>query len=636
MTMNLPKDFKPGTTVSRELQLDSVQRAAIDQDKRTVELAFSSESPVERWYGNEVLDHGAKSVRLQRIKRGGALLMDHNRSDQVGVLESVRIDADKVGRAVMRFGKSARAQEIFQDVIDGIRTNVSVNYAVHAAVLESTRDGLETYRITDWEPLEISIVSVPADIVTGVGRSADALPAAKPEPEPQPATISAPETRTMSETNTPAASAPDNKAALQAATSSGAESEHKRVAEILAVADQYGEKYPAVRELALEAVRNKTSVDEFRAKALEKLATAPKPTAEIGLRSEEVKRYSLVRALNYLANPGDRKIREAAGFEIECSRAAADHSGKAAQGLMVPYEVLQRDLTVGTPADGGNLVATNLLSASFIELLRNAMVLPGMGSIVMSGLVGNIAIPKQTGSATAYWVTEGSAPTESKQAIGQVTMSPKTVGAYTDISRKLILQSSIDVENFVQGDLARVLGLAIQAAAIQGGGANEPVGILGTAGIGDVAGGTNGLAPTWAHIVELETDVAVANADIGSLGYLTNAKVRGKLKVTEKFSGTNGNPVWADGSTPLNGYRAAVTNAVPSNLDKGTSVDVCSAIIFGNFADLIIGMWGGLDLTVDPYSNSTSGTVRVVALQDVDVAVRHAESFSAMLDALTA
>ena len=168
-------------------------------------------------------------------------------------------------------------------------------------------------------------------------------------------------------------------------------------------------------------------------------------------------------------------------------------------------------------------------------------------------------------------------------------MSPKTVGGFTDISRKLLKQSSLSVEAFVQQDLAEVLGRSIQLAAIQGGGSNEPTGILGAAGTGSVAGGTNGLAPAWSHIVDLETAVSVANADIGTLGYLTNGKVRGKLKQVAK-NGAASAFVWGDGNQPLNGYQAAVTNAVPSNLVKGSSGAVCSAIIFGNFADLMIGM----------------------------------------------
>lgn len=618
-TITIPEQLRPGAKAqrdARDMSIDVV-RGTVDEVARTVELAFSSEVPVEMWWGVEVLDHKASSIRLDRLKRSGPLLMDHDRTDHVGVVESVQIGSDKVARAVVRFGKSARAAEVFQDVVDGIRVNVSVGYRIHEAMLESEKDGVGTYRVTDWEPYEISLVSVPADTDVGVGRSA------------------APQTRTeettMPEVTTPPAP-PVNTIEHER---KGQETERKRSAEIMAIATQYS-KF-GLEELAREAVTTGMSVDDFRAKAMDKITSAPKPTAEIGMSQAEVKRYSLLRALNYLANPTDARVRKAAGFEIECSTAAAERSAKPPRGILVPFDILsaQRDLTKGTATAGGHTVATILESGSFIDMLRNSMVIDRMGARMLTGLVGNIAIPRQTGGATAYWVTESGAPTESQQAFDQVAMSPKTVGAFTDISRKLLLQSSIDVEGFVQSDLAKVLGLAIQAAAIKGGGSNEPVGILGTSGIGDVAGGTNGLAPTWQHIIDLETDVSVANADIGTLGYLTNAKVRGKLKGTQKFASSNGAPVWGEGDTPLNGYSAGVTNAVPSNLDKGTSTGVCSAIVFGNWADLIIGMWGGLDLMVDPYTNSTSGTVRIVTLQDVDVAVRHAESFSAMLDALT-
>lgn len=358
------------------------------------------------------------------------------------------------------------------------------------------------------------------------------------------------------------------------------------------------------------------------------------PTADIGMSNSEVKRFSVVRAINALANPGDAAAQKAAAFERDCSEAASAKIGKQSRGFMVPYDVQKRDLTVGAPTGGGNLVATDLLSGSFIDILRNAMVINTLGVRTLTGLNGMIAIPKQTGAATAYWVAENGAPTESQQTVGQVTMSPKTVGAFSDISRRLLLQSSIDVEAMVQNDLATVLGLAIQQAAINGSGsANQPSGLL-TLVTPSVIGGTDGAAPTWAHIIALETSISAANADIGTMGYLTNAKVRGKLKGTDKFSSA-GQPVWEAGNMPLNGYRAAVTNAVPSNLTKGNQ-SLSSAILFGNFADLVIGMWGGLDLMVDPYTGSTAGTVRVVALQDVDVALRNVESFATMVDALTA
>ena len=613
----MQKHLKPGTQCVRAATFD---RAAVDVEARTIELAFSSEQPYERWWGVEILDHSPQAIRLGRLTAGGPLLMDHDSRDHVGVIESVRIDADRVGRAVVRFGRSTRAEEVFRDVQDGIRRNVSVGYQIHGAVLVETRDDQEIYRVDDWEPFEISLVSVPADASVGVGRAMEDPRIAPAEPEPEPPIQ---EIRVM---DTPVI----NAAELE---QRGAQAEQKRAADIIATGEAYG-----LQSLAAEAVRNGWSKDQFQEKAIEAMASRAKPTADIGLTDKEARSFSFIRAINALSATGAEraKAERAAAFEIECSNAVAAKLGKESRGVFVPVEVQARDLVVGTATAGGHTVATNLLAQSFIELLRNRMALTGLGVTTLTGLVGNIAIPRQTGGATAYWVAESGAPTESQQAFDQVTMSPKTLGAFTEISRKLLIQSSIDVEAFVRGDLARVLALEIDRVGVNGSGSsNQPTGVLNTSGIGSVVGGTNGLAPTWAHIVDLETQVSVANADIGSLAYLTNAKVRGKLKTTSKVSGQNGF-VWESGGQPLNGYGATVSNQVPSNLTKGTSSGVCSAILFGNWADLVMGMWGTLDLMVDPYSNSTSGTVRVVALQDVDVAVRHAESFAAMKDALTA
>jgi len=547
---------------------------------------------------------------------GGPLLMDHNSRDHVGVIESVQIGADRVGRAVVRFGKSARAEEVFNDVKDGIRRNVSVGYVIHKAVLQSTEEDKDTYRVSDWEPFEVSLVSVPADTSVGVGRSMETT---EPNPVIQ-----------IQENKMPEINHEENQ---QRAVKDALGGEQKRIAEIIAIGEQFA-KYGADK-LASEALRSGQPVDQFRAVVLQKVSTAPVPTADIGMSEKEAKNYSFLRAINALANPGDRKAQELAAFEREASDAFAGKHGRAASGFFVPSEVQRRDLNVATTTAGGHSVATNLLAASFIDLLRNKMALTGLGAQFLTGLVGNIAIPRATGGATAYWVAESGAPTESQQAFDQVAMTPRTVGAFTDISRKLLLQSSIDVEGFVRNDLATVLALAIDLAGVNGSGAsNQPTGILNTSGIGSVAGGTNGLAPTYQNMIDLETLVAVANADVGAMGYLTNAKVRGKLKSTQKVATYGDDFVWEDGI--VNGYNATVSNQVPSNLTKGTSSGVCSAILFGNFADLIIGQWGALDLTVDPYTGSTSGTVRVVALQDVDIAVRHAESFAAMKDALTA
>ena len=619
----------------------SVDRAAVDVAARTATLAFASETPYERYWGVEILDCTATSMRTSRLRSGANLLCDHSAKDVVGVVESVEIGPDRVARAVVRFGKSARAEEVFQDVVDGIRRNVSVGYMIHKAQLVETKDGVETYRVTDWEPFEVSLVSVPADASVGVGRSAapeleqkdltvqvtvwQTEPKESDEPmDGEAEDLGAAEEKTLTPSTQMKALMPAEKIEVVAT--------RNHAAEISAIASAI----PGGAELAMRAIQDGKTVEEFQQIAIKAMSTKPVPTSDIGLSQSEIKNYSVMRAINAMANPGDRAAQEAAGFERAASEAVGKKMGKTARGFFLPSDVQKRDLTAGTNNAGGFSVATDMRPQDFIGMLRNAMVIDQLGARMLTGLVGSVAIPKQSGAATAYWVAENTAPTESQQVLAQVTMTPKTVGAYTDISRRLLLQSSIDVENMVQADLAAVLGLAIQQAAISGSGAsNQPSGLL-TLITPSVIGGANGLAPTWQNMIDLETAVATANADVGSMGYLTNAKVRGKLKSTQKFASTNGQPVWDQGNTPINGYRAAITNGVPSNLTKGTSSGVASAILFGNFSDLIIGMWGSLDLMVDPYTGSTAGTIRVVTLQDVDVAVRNLESFATMVDALTA
>lgn len=594
----------------RSLQVD---RANINTELRTATLSFASETPYERWWGIEILDCTSTSMRQSRLLSGANLLCDHNTKDVVGVVESVEIGSDRVARAVVRFGKSERAEEVWQDVIDGIRRNVSVGYMIHKAQLVETADGVETYRVTDWEPYEVSLVSVPADPSVGVGRSLQTGDTPEPAPASTPNQVITQKAITMPEVTTPA--------------------QRNHAAEIAAI----GATVKGGSEVAMRSIQAGHTVEQFQAELVKHLSSQPVPSADIGLTPKEAQRWSILKVARHLANPDNQTFKET-GFERECSDAVAKKFGRSAQGVFMPYDVQshKRDLVVGTPTAGGNLVATNLLAGSFIDLLRNAMVIDRLGTMMLTGLVGNIAIPKHTGAASIYWVAENTAPAESQQTVGQVLMSPKTAGGFTDIGRTLMNQSSIDVENFVMNDLATQLGLGIQLAAIAGTGAsNQPSGLL-TRITPSVVGGANGLAPTWQHMIDLESSVAISNAEADGMHYLTNAKVRGKLKGTQKFSGANGMPIWAEGSTPVNGYTAAVTNAVPSNLTKGTSNGVCSAILFGNFRDLMIGMWGVTDLIRDPYTNSASGGVRIVALQDVDINVRNIESFACMTDALTA
>ena len=185
------------------------------------------------------------------------------------------------------------------------------------------------------------------------------------------------------------------------------------------------------------------------------------------------------------------------------------------------------------------------------------------------------------------------------------------MGAFVDYTRKTLLQSSIDVEAFVKGDLAKVLALEIDRAAIYGSGSsNQPLGLTGTSGIGTQTITTYG---TFAEYIGMETDVAAANADAGSLRYIVNATARGALKSTEKASNT-AQFVWENNE--INGYPALVSNQLANN-----------DALFGDFSQFVVGMWSGLDLTVDPYAGSTSGNIRIIALQDLDFAVKQAGAF---------
>lgn len=634
----IPETLQRHLTTGRVERALLVERKAVDVTARTATLAFASETPYERYWGIEILDCTATAMRQGRLRSGANLLCDHDSRDVVGVVESVEIGADRIGRAVVRFGKSARAEEVWQDVVDGIRRNVSVGYMIHKAQLIETGENTDTYRVTDWEPFEVSLVSVPADASVGVGRSA-ATPALEQKDLTVQVTVWQTESETESEpmdgedvATEAAEKTPDPSTQMKAIIMNEkieVAPVRNHAAEISAIAASI----PGGADMALRAIQDGKTVEEFQQIALKAMASKPVPNSDIGLSAKEAKQFNLLRGIHALANPNDANARRAAEFEFECSQAVAKKMGRSAGGIYLPSDVQKRDLTVGTNSAGGYSVATEL--RGFIDILRNAMVIDKAGAQFMSGLQGNIAIPKQSGAGTAYWVAENGAPTESAQTLAQVTMSPKTVGAYTDISRQLILQSSIDVQNFVTRDLATVIGLAIQQAAISGAGSsNEPTGLI-TALTPSVVGGTDGADPTWANIVGLESAVASNNADVGTLAYLTNAKVRGKLKLTEKFATTNGSPVWADGALPLNGYAGYVTNAVPSNLTKGGS-SVASAIIFGNFADLLIGLWGATDILVDPYTGGAAGTVRVRVLQSCDIAIRHTESFASMEDALTA
>jgi HK97 family phage major capsid protein len=288
------------------------------------------------------------------------------------------------------------------------------------------------------------------------------------------------------------------------------------------------------------------------------------------------------------------------------------------------------------------LKATNLLAGSFIEALRTRMMVAQLGATMLEGLVGDVAIPRQTNPAATFWVGETSATTEASVTFDQVTMSPKTISTRVDFGWLLLHQSTPTVDGLIRDDLQNAIARAIDLAALHGTGASsQPRGIASTSGIGSVTGGADGAVPTWANIVALETAVANSNADGASTAYLVNSRTRGKLKnVLKNATATDATYLWEplpgpDGMGVLNGYRAGVSNQVSNALTNGTSTTVCSAIFFGNWADLLIGSWSGLELLTNPYTQAANRIIEVYAHQALDIAVRHPESFALMADAIT-
>ena len=588
----------------------AVDARALGED-RTIEFPFSSELPVERWFGSEVLSHQPDAVNLARLNDGAPVLWNHDPSTVIGVVERAWLDGEKGrGYARVRFSRNAMAQQVVADITDGILRNVSVGYTIADAIPGADGQVIAT----KWEPLEVSIVSIPADPSVGIGRSM--APTATPTPAAPAATPPPP--IPMDENKTPD---------LAAVRAEAAAEERARVATIHNLTREHG-----AETLAQSLIERGASVPEAQAEVLAELAkrakaqpAVPKAPAtaqaqpiasgpvDLGLSDREVREFSFIRAIRAQAFPNDRKAQEEAAFEREVSEALQAASGRSARGYLVPDQVLQRDLTIGTASAAGDLVATDYRAGSFIELLRNRMALDSLGVTMLTGLNGPVAIPRQTGAATAYWVAEKGDLTESNPTVDQVNMSAKTLGAFTEFSRRLLQQSSIDVEQMVRAELATVIALEIDRAALYGlGTTNQPQGLKNVTGINTEDFGA--AAPTYAEIVSMESKINADNADIGAIAYLTNSTTFGGFKTTEKASGT-AQFILEPGGT-VNGYPVRRSNQVASG-----------DVFLGVWSQLILGMWSGVDLQVNPYALDKSGGIRVTAFQDVDIAVRHPEAF---------
>ena len=595
----------------------------IERDDRRVRLAFSSEAPVERDFGFEVLSHNEGAIELDWLRSGTApLLLDHDPRKQIGVIEGVQVGADKVARANVRFGKSNSASEIFDDIQDGIRSNVSVGYRINELQKREKLEGdngLDTYVAEKWTPLELSIVSIPADQSVGVGRSLETPLTQNTQKE---SVIMTEEVKTEVKEEAPQVNVREIQTAAR-------EQETKRIREIQALGSQHN-----LQEVADKAVEDGVSLDLFRGIVLDEVSKKTneqvfKLPSEVGL-DEEKREYSLMRAIHASASGDWRK----AGFERECSDEIARKTGKEARGFYAPTDIAwTRDQTAGTDSQGGYLVGTVHRGDMFIEALYGRSVVLANGAVQMQGLVGNIAIPKlSTSASNVGFVAEGSAPSEGAEVFAQVSMSPKTCAGYIDFTRKLMLQSDPSIEQVIRNDFVSTFAQKLDTVFLEGGGSNEPTGIGQTSGIGDVAMGTNGGAITYAKLVDLDSEITKDNAGTDDMVCVTTPQVVGEMRQTPKqASGVEGNFILNNDELVV-GHRVISSTNMPSTLTKGSTSGSCHAGLIGSMSQALVGFWSGLDIVVDTSSLATSGGTRLAGFFDTDFAVRHAQSFAEIRD----
>jgi HK97 family phage major capsid protein len=679
----------------RTHSLERAQRAA-DTDDLIVDMAFASGEPYERWWGVEILD--VKGARLGRLNDGAPLLFNHDWNDLRGVHVpgSVRADTDGVMRGQVRITSATQAGRDTIALVDTkVLTKASIGYQIitivekstgksgeqiertidgatferlleaHGATrdangfrraldgavgkLERAGDSMPTYIVTDFEPLENSFVTVPADNTVGVGRSAQ-QGAAQLVSQPPAATAALERKATMNGANQAAAGAiADDGAAQQRASTvpmptgtpgnTALQMEQARrqgienLCKAMHIDDNIRDHFIGTGMSIAEISNDLLQIQQQRGQQ------NPKSVAALDLTAGEAKRYSLMAAIRACAD----KNWTNAGFELECSREIAKRQNTVLDPnkFFVPFEIqgrqvqavngslmtgdarramggyARRDLTAGTGSAGGFLVATE--NMSFIEILRNRSVAYRMGARRMAGMVGNVTIPRQTAAATAVWLAnEASTATESQQTLGQLSLSPKTVGAYTEISRQLMLQSSPDAEAMVTSDLGSVCSLAVDVGALRGSGSSgEPTGIVNTAGIGAVAG-AGFLAAAYGRTLEFQTDVATGNVMPMAGGYVTTPLIAAEMMQRVKFPST-ASPIWEgnvwDGS--MAGFSCMSTNQMAA-----------ATMLFGDWAQLVVAEWGVLQIEVNPYANFQAGIIGVRAMVSVDVGLRYAAAFS--------
>lgn len=629
------KNNNQGKFFVRTLKIDSENTP--NEESRTMRFPIASDEPVSMGFVTEILSHEPGAMRLGSRQKSMPLLFNHDWNRLCGVVEAIDQQEHRT-YATVRFAKSEEGEKAFNLVRERILTNVSCGYQVNRA--RSDPD-TRTRTATDWELFEVSLVTVPADPTVGVYRSFN-------QPEFTEEKIMPDQENKVEARKAPEAVQKESKIDIAEIQKRAAAEATLRIREIQGMCRDFH----ISESEADEFINSDRSVDQVRAAVMEKLKSRQaEPAAlenrsfeldmDIGLTEQEKSAYSLTRALKaYCTGRWNQ-----AGFEREVNDALCKRMGRESQGFFMPTDIPfvgNRAYVAGSDVDGGHTIATDLRAGSFIEMIRMKSIILQLGATYLTGLRGKVEIPRQTGSGSAQWIPETGTVEPSNAKFDKIALNMKTVAAKSFVSRNLMMQSSLNVESFVRAELVRILAEAIDQAALYGAGQNyEPLGIANYDGIHVVEGGENGANLSFDHLIQMETMVAEANADVANMSYLVNSRTIGWLK---QLKDENGQYFWKPITSAvrnampgeLNGYPVARSNRVKSNLTKGSAQEICSQVFFANWADMIIGEWGVLEVLPNPYSTTAydNGGLEIRVLQSLDINIRHPESFCVMNDAL--
>jgi HK97 family phage major capsid protein len=646
-----PDDGRVFRDVSWAVETREVGEGEGKKTERVVRCSVSSETPYPRYMkdpetgdwvrGLEVLGHNPDEIDDSRMK-DGLVIQDTHWGDQIGIMDKPEVKDGKIVGTI-RFGHSQKARDIEADALDGIKKNMSVGYIVK----EYKRDGVDEatklpiFRVTKWMPYEASFVNCPADPNIGVGRSAAA---------------ETPHGNGAGEETNKKTTTANHAAETRGSTMKLTPEERQKIRELASAAHVSGEEVVDMltSERSFEELREELL--NRREKYIEELAKKPatpaaerKAVLDEGAKREIAQKYDIVKVVRYLTEMADMKSSSIdIGFEREISAELANKTGRAVQGILLPDFVragantTDGSLTLGTPAfdattsDGGisgiggggkNLVETLLLAGHFVEALVAALVLrEACGVEVLTGLVGNVSIPKGE-SISGGWIAEGANAPKKNPTFGQITASPHTFGAYVDITRKLLLQSSINVQGKILQWLMYACANGLETAAFQGTGADgQPKGLC-TA----LTGTAWGNAPTFDKIVDLIAAAKIANSYKPSMKFVGNAGVWAKLAKTRDYEVlTDGAASDAKNVGAIGGSTRLLDTATNKLIGRDfveANLMPAKKLLFGDFTQLTVCLWSGTDIIVDPYANSTNGGLRLVALQDSDILIKRTESF---------